>query len=180
MSFQKRMVLSFILWVLTGPVFAQEANRYPVPGDYLNLVLSMSYMPDFCAAVSGKKECQPAHMSRGMVLHGLWPNQSNDPKHTYRFCTKVLESDLKRNWCAAETDLVANRLLSQETVRKLSEVMPGVSSCLHNHEWYAHGTCTQLSPEDYYRDSIELAQRFVDLREVNQSSALLASAKDDC
>ena len=153
----------FAVASLASTSFADEqtpAVAPPIAGQYDSIMLAVTYMPDFCAKMGNKKECKSGAPLPLFGLHGLWPNRANDPKHTYRFCTSVLESQLKTNWCATATDLVKNGYLSQSTFANLSAVMPGAASCLYNHEWYAHGTCTSMTPENYYLASIDLMTQF--------------------
>lgn len=65
------------------------------PGVFDNYVLAMSYGNDFCVSKPNIPECQDdTEKDAGMVLHGLWPNRHNDPKHEYGCCGKVSASDL--------------------------------------------------------------------------------------
>jgi ribonuclease T2 len=71
-----------------------------------------------------------------------------------------------KDWCASQID-VKNKL-SQEEYEILSEAMPGAKSCLYNHEWYAHGTCSGLSVEEYLMAASALTFQFRKLPAINQ------------
>jgi ribonuclease I len=52
--------------------------------------------------------------------------------------------------------------------------MPGTQSCLYDHEWYAHGTCSGLAADPYFEDAQALAAKFIALphfRELISSQA---------
>jgi ribonuclease T2 len=156
-----------------GLLAASEAGAGPKPrpvapeaGIFDAYVLGMSYENDFCVSHPDKKECKNGHAaSFGMALHGLWPNRDNDPRHTYQYCGNVTERQLGKNWCAPKYDV--RRDMTERTFAALADVMPGVESCLYNHEWYAHGTCSGVSPEEYFDQSQELAKKFIALPRFN-------------
>jgi ribonuclease T2 len=92
-------------------------------------LFTLSWAPEFCATNSAGRssaECDPKkHM--GLVVHGLWP-QDNDGKWPESCST---------------TPPVASA-----TVDHMMPIMPGLS--LIQHEWAKHGTCSGLSPQDYF------------------------------
>lgn len=45
-------------------------------------------------------------------------------------------------------------------LQDLFEVEPGVESCLYNHEWYTHGTCSGMDVADFFEISTDLALEF--------------------
>lgn len=148
-----KCILSFVLLL---SIFSTQSYAKPTPGDFSHYILSMSHMNDFCDYKPEKKECREGAGSAGMVLHGLWPNRDNDPSHNYQYCEK--SSRETQNWCAPEID-ITNKI-DPQVLDGLREVMPGVASCLQNHEWYAHGSCSGLSTQDYFMESQELARKF--------------------
>ena len=126
-----------------------------VAGQFDSYVLALSWMPAFCEGKPGKTECANRNPDRfdakNLVLHGLWPNKANDSSHTYGYCgvdaaTQAL--DLPATWCR----MPALNLLSA-TMSRLTEIMPGTASCLQNHEWYKHGSCSGFSPDEYFVQS---------------------------
>lgn len=49
--------------------------------------------------------------------------------------------------------------ISPNTYEDMIEVMPGVASYLHRHEWIKHGTCYSVTPEEYFAESIMLTEQ---------------------
>ena len=140
-----------------GPV----AMAAPAPGDFDSYVLAMSDENDFCAANPNKQECQAGAGALGMRLHGLWPDQHNDLQNRYQYCSSVTASQVSANWCASDIDISSS--MDQQVLANLTTVMPGVDSCLENHEWYAHGTCSGMQPNDYFTLATSLADAFIQL-----------------
>jgi len=96
-------------------------------------VLSLSWSPAFCATAAGRNEplqCGPGRRF-AFVLHGLWPQYE------------------KGGWpqnCSAE-------LADEGLVNSMLTIMP--SPKLVAHEWEKHGTCSGLSPKDYFEEATE-------------------------
>jgi ribonuclease T2 len=109
------------------------AAQAPAPFDYY--VLSLSWAPDFCAqpgaAAANPKECA-AGRGTGFVVHGLWPEAAQG---------KSPES------CGPSKSAAKN------VVKIALPYM--LSDGLIQHEWATHGTCTGLSPADYFFDVIQ-------------------------
>jgi ribonuclease T2 len=130
----------------------------PTPGEFESYTLAMTYEVDFCDINPDKKECKDGLGRAGLVLHGLWPNKSNDPKHTYQYCGNLNEEQIGKEWCAPDIDVQIQ--MTPLVLSALTLVMPGVESCLYNHEWYAHGTCSGLTVNDYFNLSATIAGGF--------------------
>jgi ribonuclease T2 len=99
-------------------------------GQFDYYVLALSWSPTFCAThPSDRPECG---LRRGFVVHGLWPQYAGGggPEH-----------------CAGADALDA------ETIRRAKPAMP--DERLIRHEWVVHGTCTGLSPHDYFLTLIQ-------------------------
>lgn len=106
---------------------AHKAGRF----DYYNLVLSWS--PTYCAAEGKDRREQQCAGERpyAFVLHGLWPQYKKGwPEH----CPTK-----KSNW------------VPKELINSMLDIMP--SRKLIIHEYKKHGTCSGLSPENYYKAS---------------------------
>jgi ribonuclease T2 len=145
---------------LHGPI-ALADQAQPAPGNFDSYVLAMSDENDFCAANPNKQECLSGAGALGMRLHGLWPDQSNDPQNKYQYCSAVTASQVSANWCAANIDIGPS--MDATILQQLTVVMPGVDSCLENHEWYAHGTCSGMQPNDYFTAATTMANSFLQL-----------------
>ncbi len=113
--------------------------------DYYSLVLSWS--PTHCETPEGRNdEAQCARRDGrryAFILHGLWPQYARGYPED----------------CPARSTWVA-----QPVVDGMLDVMP--SKGLIVHEYRKHGTCSGLSPEDYYRmarrlyESLTIPPRF--------------------
>lgn len=128
---------------------AQTTTARPDSGrgafDYYSLVLSWS--PTHCESPEGRDDaaqCTPRNGRRyAFILHGLWPQY---------------ERGYPEN-CRAEDTWVP-----QPIIDGMMDVMPGKGLIIH--EYRKHGTCSGLSPSDYYRtarrlyDSIRIPDRF--------------------
>jgi ribonuclease T2 len=105
---------------LSGPGFARGFDFY---------VLSLSWSPSYCAAEGAQADAAQCASARpyAFVVHGLWPQyESGYPE----FC------DRNPEW------------VPQRLVDSMLDLMP--SKRLIVHEWKKHGTCTDLSAQDYF------------------------------
>ncbi len=94
-------------------------------------LLALSWAPQFCATHAGNassSECDPERQF-GFVVHGLWP-QNNDGSYSQN--------------CAPA------RPVAEQIVRRMLTIMPARG--LIQHEWAEHGTCSGLSPQEYFAD----------------------------
>lgn len=117
-----------------------------VPGEFDFYVLALSWSPGFCATggeARAADQCA-AGTNLGFVVHGLWPQN----RHGF-------PSD-----CSS-----AERSPSRQALATVRGVYPDEG--LARHEWRRHGTCTALSPTDYFaavrraRDAVAIPQPFV-------------------
>ncbi len=125
-----------------------------------NNLLALSWHNAFCQTHQYKKECKrtliPFGKSRNydkhLVLHGLWP-QPRDNIYCGVSKNNIM-TDKHKQW---------NRLpklgLSSDVKKKLTNIMPGLGSNLHKHEWYKHGTCYGADANSYYTDAISLVEQ---------------------
>ena len=76
------------------------------------------------------------------MLHGLWPQPS-----TEQYCDVPKQvSDRKRNPVPLPDD-IRNRL----------QTMLSDPTFMTTHEWYAHGTCSGVTPPEYFQAATDLA-----------------------
>ena len=96
-------------------------------------VMSLSWSPGFCATAAGRNDplqCGPGSRF-AFVLHGLWPQYE------------------RGGWpqnCSTEA-------ADESLVNSMLTIMP--SPRLVAHEWQKHGTCSGLSPKDYFEEATE-------------------------
>ena len=120
-------------WSAGLPAWGRDLGPRP-PGQFDYYVLTLTWVPSFCATHRDPREC-----GRGLTfaLHGLWPENEN--------------GDYPSN-CSHEA--LTPALISENQ---------GIyaSPTLIKHEWSKHGTCSGLAPGDYFKLSDEDAKRVV-------------------
>jgi ribonuclease T2 len=121
-------------------------------------VLALSWQPAFCELSAERPECgalDPADFAASnLTVHGLWPNDRPGGGPSYcEVDDRTKDLDESGDWCALPAPQ-----LSAKTRDALATAMPGTASCLDRHEWIKHGTCADARAEDYFADSLRLAQ----------------------
>jgi ribonuclease T2 len=124
---------------LAGLSMAKSKKKVATPGDFAYYMLVLSDAPDFCAQPQGVKDPRECGRGRhiGFVVHGLWPQDET---------TRGPEN------CGGARPVAQN--IIQTTLRYIP------TESLIQHEWTTHGTCSGLSPADYFgalakaRDSV--------------------------
>jgi len=119
----------------TKPLAAvTKKQKRTAPGKFDFYVMSLSWSPGFCATPAGRNDdtqCGPQrHFA--FVLHGLWPQYE------------------KRGW---PHDCGGGERPDSAVVDAVLPIMP--SPKLVNHEWSKHGTCSGLSPKEYFDEAGE-------------------------
>ncbi len=116
---------------LSQPVEAQYRDRGGnQPGDFDYYTLSLSWSPTYCQTRrynDGGEQCR-GDRPYSFVLHGLWPQWYRGWPENCRM--------RERPW-------VPNRVINE-----MLDIMP--SKGLIIHEYKTHGTCSGLSPENYF------------------------------
>jgi ribonuclease I len=129
-----------------------------VAGQFDSYVFSLQWAAAFCEGKPNLPECAdrtPGRFSlKNLTIHGLWPDKDNDASHSYGYCgvdaaTQAL--DRAPTWCRMPA-----LNLSSRTMSRVDEIMPGAASCLQNHEWYKHGSCSGYSQDEYYTRAADL------------------------
>lgn len=130
-----------------------------VAGEFDSYVFSLEWTPAFCEGKPGLPECSSGSGrfdAKNLALHGLWPNVDADASHSYGYCgvgADVRALDRAATWCRMPAPGVSGGVMS-----RLSPLMPGTASCLQNHEWYKHGSCSGLSPDAYFSRASDLVE----------------------
>ncbi len=121
-------------------------------------LLSLSWQNSFCQYHKKKKECKVSlftnsnRYSNRLVLHGLWPQPKSN-----QYCNmdrRSIGMDKHKQWRR-----LTLKKLSDDTREILEDVMPGVKSALHKHEWVKHGSCYADDAEQYFHDAATLAKQ---------------------
>jgi len=144
-----------VIAALAGAVLARGRygdGRQSLPGQFDFYVLSLSWAPSFCAlegyraAARRQQECR-AH-PYGFVVHGLWPQYERG---------------------FPEACQVPPPRLNRAIVKSMLDLMPAPR--LVYNEWDRHGTCSGLSPRDYFATvrkahaAVTIPQQFQDLHQ---------------
>jgi len=126
--YNNRVMSRILLFLLAGLILGAQPRR-TAPGQFDFYVLSLSWSPDYCAGPAGARDRFQCAGPRkyGFVVHGLWPQ-------------------FERGW---PEECTTDRLNLAAPLRKdILEIMP--SERLMNHEWRKHGTCSGLTPKQYF------------------------------
>lgn len=110
-------------------ILAQPLKADGTAGEFDYYVLALSWSPNWCALEGdsrGSPQCDD-DADFGWVLHGLWPQYESgwpaDCRHSFR--------NPSRSDTSAQSDLFG-------------------SSGSAWHQWNKHGSCSGLSPDDFY------------------------------
>lgn len=127
--------LAAAMTLALAPAAAQAPGR---PGEFDFYVLSLSWSPTYCASEAGKRSEMQCRAERpyAFVVHGLWPQYE-----------RGYPQDCDRN---------APRI-PERTLNEMLDIMP--SRGLVIHEWRKHGTCSGLSPVEYFSKAREARAR---------------------
>ena len=122
------------------------------PGDFDVYLLAQTWAPHFCCNNTDRCHTVPwAFSARHLSLHGLWPGFSTPRGNNQTFpasceaAGKLLPSFLPREYID-----VAPSFTSYDAVARQAKV-----GDLAKHEWKKHGTCTGLSPEQYFGEALK-------------------------
>jgi ribonuclease T2 len=134
-----------LLLVLLMSGGRMSAGRKTAAAKFDYFLLALAWAPDFCASPSGVKDVQECGAGRkvGFVVHGLWPEENTG---------RGPES------CGASSPV------AQSIVQLMLAYIPSPS--LIQHEWASHGSCTGMSPADFFaairrtRDSVVIPTAF--------------------
>lgn len=98
------------------------AQERSEPGKFDFYLMNLSWGPEFCSVPGAGPECKA---TRGFVLHGLWP-QNYDGSYPVNCAERPGPLQPERNL----------------------DITPDLP--LLEHEWSKHGTCTTMSPEEFF------------------------------
>lgn len=115
-----------------------------VSASSVSSLLVMTWGPSLCKVEPSNRGCRSGHvgrMGRSFVLHGLWPQPSSE-----QYC------DVPREVARRARNLgdpVPAVKLPPDLQASLSQQMSD-ASVMTPHEWYAHGTCSGVTPPEYF------------------------------
>lgn len=134
--FGRLAALLVLVAALLGATAAAQAEPRGRPGEFDFWVLSLTWSPSWCEATGDARRDAQCARPFAFVVHGLWPQYE-----------RGFPSE-----CDARTPEPSGDL-----VRSMLEVMP--SPGLVRHEWRAHGTCSGLTAEGYFRVIRRIAEK---------------------
>jgi ribonuclease T2 len=127
-------------------------------GQFDSYVFSVEWTAAFCEGKPGLPECadrSPDRFSaKHLALHGLWPDRNDDASHAYGYCgvdASTQRLDSAATWCRMPAPGISDAVMS-----RLKPLMPGTASCLENHEWYKHGSCSGFAADQYFTQASAL------------------------
>jgi ribonuclease T2 len=129
-----------------------------VAGQFDSYVFSVEWTAAFCEGKPSLPECSALgpdqFAATHLALHGLWPDKAGDSSHSYGYCgvdASIQSLDKAATWCRMPAPGVSGGVMS-----RLQPLMPGTASCLQNHEWYKHGSCSGFTPDEYFSQASAL------------------------
>jgi ribonuclease T2 len=138
-----------IVTTAISPALAQRSNSYErssarstdKPGDFDYYALVLSWSPTHCATPQGRRDRSQCNRRDGrqydFILHGLWPQY---------------ERGYPANCRTQFKPFVPNH-----TINSMMDIMP--SKGLIIHEYRKHGTCSGMTPTEYYDASRKLFRK---------------------
>ncbi len=160
-----RRFLLAIATVVSGaisiPAQAESDRNREIPGEFDYYVLSLSWSPNWCATegdAKGSDQCDIRH-DYGWTLHGLWPQYHRGWPD---FC-RTAEAPPTRRQTTEISDIMGS---------------PGLAW----HQWKKHGSCSGLSPAQYFalsREAYEQVTRPAIFRKLDKTVKLPASLVEE-
>lgn len=118
---------AFMIWLLSANLAFADGEP---SGEFDYYVLALSWSPNWCVLEGDARnspQCDGTRHEHGWILHGLWP-QFHQGWPSY--CRNT------------------ERPPSRSMTNDMADIMG--TSGLAWHQWKKHGTCSGLSPRDYY------------------------------
>lgn len=135
----RRRLLAAAALLAAGLVTAGFKPAPDKPGAFDYYALTLSWSPTYCETEArGERDPQcagPRHYA--FVLHGLWPQH-------------------ERGW-PENCDIGKRPWIPQAVIDGMLDIMPAKGLVIH--QYRKHGTCSGLSPEEYYALSRRLFEK---------------------
>jgi ribonuclease T2 len=115
-------------------------------------LLAVTWSPSLCRAEASAVGCASGHvdeLGRTWILHGLWPQ----PRENQYCDVPKAVADRARNTHGSDMPSVE---IDEDVRNSLQPLMSDVAA-MTSHEWYAHGTCSGVTPDAYFGDAAALA-----------------------
>ncbi len=115
-------------------------------------LLVITWAPTFCKVTPDNRGCasgQVGEMGPTFILHGLWPQPPE-----LQYCG--LPAGLADRVHQGKRDLPPVEL-NDEVRQDVQEVLSS-ADVMVPHEWYTHGTCSGVTPDEYFGDAAALTR----------------------
>ena len=139
------VVVAVIAAVAIKILVLDRRSTPPTQASSSSSVLALTWGPSLCRAEPSTPGCRSGHvrkLGQALLLHGLWPQPS-----TEQYC------DLPKG--SADRKSVA----LPDDVRNTLRDMMSDEKFMSSHEWYAHGTCSGVTPSEYFGIAAALAKQ---------------------
>lgn len=116
-------------------------------------LLVITWAPTFCEVTPDNRGCvsgQVGAMGPTFILHGLWPQP---PELQYCGLPAALADRVHQG----KKDLPPVEL--NDEVRQDVQAVLSSADVMIPHEWYTHGTCSGVTPDEYFGDAAELTRQ---------------------
>jgi len=125
----KSLCMALLALVGVATMARAAAPELIATGDFDFYVLTLSWSPGFCDSGGAEKSRDQCAVgaAQGFVVHGLWPENSNRPY---------------------PSDCSDPGYIAGSALRETHGLYPAEG--LARYEYRKHGTCTGLSPENYF------------------------------
>ena len=116
--------------------------------------LVLTWGPSLCGAEPTNSGCKSGHVgTQGStwILHGLWPQPADK-----QYC------GVPKAIADRASDLRGSNMPSVDLggdMRNTLQSMMSDASTLAPHEWYAHGTCSGVTPDVFFSDAAALTEQ---------------------
>jgi ribonuclease T2 len=113
-------------------------------------LLSLSWAPSLCKTTPSAPGCKTGQVGQfgpTLILHGLWPQP-----FTNQYCGVTGQARKVHG-----SDLPPVQL--REDVRKNLQSLISDAAVMVGHEWYAHGTCSGVTPDVYFSLAATLTEQ---------------------
>lgn len=124
------------------------------PGSSSSSLLIVAWGPNLCKAEPFTPGCATGHvdeMGKTFILHGLWPQPPDE-----QFCA-VPKRVADRASSLQGSDMPSVKL-PEDVQTTLQSVFSDVA-IMAPHEWYRHGTCSDVTPAVYFSDAATLTDQ---------------------
>jgi ribonuclease T2 len=150
--------------LIVGNVCVEKVNAEDTKSTNFDYYLfTLSWSPQYCNdngnSNSANTQCNNPQRKYDFVVHGLWP-----------------QYDKKRNG-KTYPESCSNISIDDSLVDKYLDIMP--SRKLIRHEWEKHGTCSGMTPQEYFATTRKLYNSFKIPAKYRQPKDYIVTSKEN-